>query len=393
MIEFSPPDIGALEIEEVCGALRSGWITTGERVERFERRIAEYTGAQGAVCMSSATAALEMTLRMLGIGEGDEVIVPAYTYTATAAAVLHTGAVPVMADCAPGSYLISPEHIAALLNVRTKAVIPADIGGAVCDYDAIYRALGSHGGFEPKNELQSLFGRPAVIADAAHSFGSRKNDRESGWFADFTCFSFHAVKNLTTAEGGCVVWRGMDGLDAERIRSSLRLLTLHGQTRGAKEKTDGRWEYDIVLPGWKCNMTDIQASLGLAQLERYNSLLRKRRRLSDVYDAVIAGRIPVLEHSGEGFEYNRHLYMASLPEEVSRDGIIDAMRECGISCNVHFKPLPLLSAYRRLGYDHRSVPNAVARYNRELSLPLHTKMSESDAEYAAKALCGLVLGG
>ncbi len=393
MIEFSPPDIGSQEIEEVCAALRSGWITTGERVLEFERRIAGRTGASGAVCMSSATAALELTLRMLGIGEGDEVIIPAYTYTATAAAVLHTGARPVLADCAEDSYLISPERVAALLTERTRAVIPVDVGGAVCDYDAIYRVLGAQGGFEAHGELQEALGRPAVIADAAHSFGSRKNGHESGWFADFTCFSFHAVKNLTTAEGGCVVWREREGLETERLRRNFRLLSLHGQTRDAREKTSGGWEYDVVLPGWKCNMTDIQAAMGLAQLERYNGLLRLRRRLADVYDAVIDGRMPVLRHSGEGFEYNRHLYMASLPENVRRDDVIAAMRERGVVCNVHFKPLPLLSAYRRLGYDARGVPNAVGRYRREISLPIHTRMTETDAEYAAKALCGLVFGG
>ena len=393
MIEFSPPDIGAREIEEVCAALRSGWITTGERVRRFEQKITEYTGAAGAFCMSSATAALETTLRLLGIGEGDEVIIPAYTYTATAAAVLHTGAKPVMADCARGSCLISPERIAELLTENTRAVIPVDIGGALCDYDAIYRVLGARSGFEPKSELQEAFGRPVVVADAAHSFGSRKNGRESGWFADFSCFSFHAVKNLTTAEGGCVVWRGREGLEPDRLHGNFRLLTLHGQTRDAREKTDGGWEYDVLLPGWKYNMTDLQAALGLAQLDRYNGLLRRRRLLADVYDAVLGGRMGVLEHSGEGFEYNRHLYMASLPEGVSRDKLIGAMRERGVVCNVHFKPLPLLSAYRRLGYDARAVPNAVGLYLRELSLPIHTKMTESDAEYAAKTLCGLVFGG
>ncbi|MBQ9939492.1 MAG: DegT/DnrJ/EryC1/StrS family aminotransferase [Oscillospiraceae bacterium] len=389
MIEFSPPDITEKEIEEVCGVLRSGWITTGAKTAGFEEKIAAYIGCSRGVCTSSATTALELVLQRLGIGVGDEVIIPAYTYTATAAAVLHTGAVPVIADVGENGYNITAESIADLLTERTAAVIAVDIGGVMCDYSALRKILVQNRVQNAKNnDIMELYGRPILIADGAHSFGSASDGKISGNGADITCFSFHAVKNLTTAEGGCIVWREKENLDSEKLRRELKTMSLHGQTKDAGEKSAlGGWEYDILLPGWKCNMTDIQAAIGIAQLERYGEMLQKRKKICQIYDSVFAGRVETLPHSGENFESNRHLYMVNVGgDEARRNGIVQAMAERGVCCNVHFKPLPLLTAYKNLGFSEDACPNAIRRYCGEISLPIHGKMTEEDAQYVAETL-------
>ena len=389
MIEFSPPDITGKEIDSVCRVLRSGWITTGAKTAEFEEKTAAKAGCKKAVCVSSATAALELILRRLGIGAGDEVIIPAYTYTATAAAVIHTGANPVFADIGENGYNITAENVEPLITEHTAAVIGVDIGGVMCDYSSLRKILEKNSRQKPQNsDIIDLYGRAVLIADAAHSFGSRFGDDFSGSAADFTCFSFHAVKNLTTAEGGCITWREKSGLDSARLHKELKVMSLHGQTKDAKEKTEcGNWEYDVVLPGWKCNMTDVQAAMGVAQLERYGELLKKRERICRIYDGVFKGRVEHLIHSGDGFESNRHLYMVNIGgDSARRNRIIKAMAERGVCCNVHFKPLPMLTAYKKLGFSEDACPNAIRRYCGEISLPMHTKMDEKDALYVAESL-------
>jgi len=394
MIKFSPPDITEKEREAVCNVLRSGWITTGEKTAEFENKISQQTGCPKAVCLSSATAALEMVLRRLEIGVGDEVILPAYTYTATAAAVLHTGAVPVMADTQAAGYHIDPEEIARRLTSRTAAVIAVDIGGVMCDYDAIREILEQAGGKKNESrELLRLFGRPILIADAAHSFGSVYRNRKSGMAADFSCFSCHAVKNLTSAEGGCIVWQKKEGLDDERLYCEFRTMSLHGQTKDAKTKAEsGNWEYDIVYPGWKCNMTDVHAAIGAAQLERYSGMLEKKKKICEIYDGVFEGKLGRLRHGGADFESNRHLYMINLTgmcekTEERRNRLAERLFGKGICCNVHFKPLPLLTAYRSLGYTMETLPHSLQSYEGELTLPLHTQLSEQEAYYVAETVC------
>jgi len=385
-IPFSPPDITEAEIAEVAEALRSGWITTGPRTKEFERRIASYCGTGKAVCLNSATACMELALRQLGIGPGDEVITTAYTYTASASVVCHVGAKVVLVDTAPDSFEMDYDRLADAITERTKAVIPVDLGGIVCDYDRVYAAVESKRAlFRPANELQKTFGRVIVLADAAHAFGAQRHGRRCGSIADFTSFSFHAVKNLTTAEGGALTWRPIAGVDDEWLYKQFQLLSLHGQSKDALAKTQlGAWEYDIVSPAYKCNMTDIMAGLGLAQLERYPAMLERRRRIIGRYDEALAGcGVQVLYHYGADHASSGHLYLVRLlgRDVAERNDAIVRMAERGIACNVHYKPLPMMTAYKALGFDIADYPNAYDQYRNEVTLPLHTRLSDEDVEY------------
>ena len=370
----------------VAEVLGSGWITTGPKTKEFEHLIAMCCGTQRAVCLNSATACMEMALRVLGIGPGDEVIVPAYTYTATASSVCHVGARPVMVDCAPGSYEMDYARVAEAITERTKAVMPVDLGGVVCDYDRIYEAVESKKAlFRPANDIQKAYGRPAVIADAAHAFGARRHGTMCGSIADFTSFSFHAVKNLTTAEGGALTWRSHEGLDDDAVYKQIQLLSLHGQSKDALAKTQlGAWEYDIVAPYYKCNMTDIMAGIGLAQLKRYPELLHRRRQIIEAYDDRLKDYdVEVLNHFGPDHSSSGHLYLVRLlGKDVDyRNDVIVMMAERGIACNVHYKPLPMMTAYKALGYDIKDFPNAYDQYRCEVTLPLHTHLSDEDVQY------------
>lgn len=390
-IPFSPPDITEMEINEVVDTLKSGWITTGPKTKLFERKIAEYTNTSRAVCLNSATAAMELTLRLLGIGEGDEVITSAYTYTASASVIHHVGAKIVLVDAAKDSYQMDYEKLEQVITERTKAIIPVDIAGVMCDYDRIFEIVEKKRHlFKPRNKFQDKIGRVVVLADAAHSFGSTYKGRKSGEIADFTCFSFHAVKNLTTAEGGAVTWRDISGIDNEEIYKQFMLLSLHGQSKDALAKAKiGGWEYDIVFPGYKCNMTDIMASLGLSQLQRYPTLLKRRREIIKLYNHGLKGcNVDILEHFGNEYSSNGHLYMVRLlgKNEADRNNVIIQMAQKGIATNVHFKPLPLLTAYKNMGFDIEDYPNAYAQYANEITLPLHTMLSNEDVKYICKSL-------
>lgn len=390
-IPFSPPDITEMEINEVVDTLKSGWITTGPKTKLFERKIAEYTNTSRAVCLNSATAAMELTLRLLGIGEGDEVITSAYTYTASASVIHHVGAKIVLVDTAKDSYQMDYEQLEKVITERTKAIIPVDIAGVMCDYDRIFEIVEKKRHlFKPRNKFQDKIGRVVVLADAAHSFGSTYKGRKSGEIADFTCFSFHAVKNLTTAEGGAVTWRDISGIDNEEIYKQFMFLSLHGQSKDALAKAKiGGWEYDIVFPGYKCNMTDIMASLGLSQLQRYPTLLKRRREIIKLYNHGLKGcNVDILEHFGNEYSSNGHLYMVRLlgKNEADRNNVIIQMAQKGIATNVHFKPLPLLTAYKNMGFDIEDYPNAYAQYANEITLPLHTMLSNEDVKYICKSL-------
>ena len=390
-IPFSPPDITEEEIQEVCEALRSGWITTGPRTKEFERQIAAYCGTDRAVCLNSATACLEMTLRILGIGPGDEVITSAYTYTASASPVCHVGAKLVLVDTLPGSYEMDPEKLAAAITERTKAVIPVDIAGILADYDTIYSIVESKKAlFIPANDLQKKIGRVAVVADGAHSIGAKRNGKRSGAFADFTTFSFHAVKNLTTAEGGAATWNPALGLDDEAIYKQYMLLSLHGQNKDALAKTKpGAWEYDIVAPLYKCNMTDIMAAIGLVQLRRYPELLEKRYALVRLYNELLKDcGVEMASHFREGEVSSCHLYLTRLTGKTMarRNEIIEKMAEQGVATNVHYKPLPLLTAYKDLGFASKDYPNACAQFENEITLPLYSTLTEEDVRYVCKTL-------
>ena len=390
-IPFSPPDITEEEIQEVCEALRSGWITTGPRTKEFERQIAAYCGTDRAVCLNSATACLEMTLRILGIGPGDEVITSAYTYTASASPVCHVGAKLVLVDTLPGSYEMDPEKLAAAITERTKAVIPVDLGGILADYDTIYSVVESKKAlFIPANDLQKKIGRVAVVADGAHSIGAKRNGKRSGAFADFTTFSFHAVKNLTTAEGGAATWNPALGLDDEAIYKQYMLLSLHGQNKDALAKTKpGAWEYDIVAPLYKCNMTDIMAAIGLVQLRRYPELLEKRYALVRLYNELLADcGVEHAPHFREDEVSSCHLYLTRLTGKTmaQRNAIIEKMAEQGVATNVHYKPLPLLTAYKDLGFASKDYPNACAQFENEITLPLYSTLTEEDVRYVCKTL-------
>ncbi|PNT91685.1 DegT/DnrJ/EryC1/StrS family aminotransferase [Clostridium thermosuccinogenes] len=390
-IQFSPPDITDEEIEEVIKVMKSGWITTGPRTKEFERKIAEYVGVNKAVCLNSATAAMELTLRILGIGPGDEVITSVYTYTASASVIDHVGAKIVLVDTAPGSFEMDYSKLADSITEKTKAIIPVDIAGKMCDYDTIYEVVESKKKlFKANNELQKLFNRVIIIADAAHAFGAERKGLKCGQAADFTTFSFHAVKNLTTAEGGAVVWKNDLGLDDEWLYKQFMLYSLHGQSKDALAKTQkGAWEYDIVYLAYKCNMTDILAGFGLIQLSRYDGLLKRRKEIIEIYNkALLPLGIQSLEHYGDDFASTGHLYLARIPgiDEVERNDIIAKMAEAGVACNVHYKPLPMLTAYKNLGFDIKNYPNAYDMYKNEITLPLHTLLSDEDVEYVCKCL-------
>ncbi len=390
-IPFSPPDISEQEIEEVVAALKSGWITTGPRTKEFESKITEYCGSDKTVCLSSATSALEMTLRVLGIGEGDEVIVPAYTYTASCSVICHVGATPVMVDSQTDRQEMDYSKLSDAITDKTKAIIPVDIAGILCDYDKIYEIIESKKDlFKPSNELQEAFGRIIIVADSAHGFGAVKNGQKSGSLADFSCFSFHAVKNLTTAEGGAVTWKGHENVDSEKLYKKYQIYSLHGQTKDALEKTQkGSWEYDILIPAYKCNMTDIQAGIGLGQLSRYDSMLARRHEIIRRYDEGFKGsKVITPVHFTEDSASSGHLYLARLDglSLEDRNEVIIKMEETGISTNVHYKPLPLLTAYKNLGFDIADYPNAYHLFENEISLPIYSTLTDEEVDYIIKNL-------
>ena len=385
-IPFSPPDMSEAEINEVAEALRSGWITTGPKTKEFERLIAMCCQTDQAVCLNSATACMELILRVLGVGQGDEVITPAYTYTATASVTCHVGAKVVMVDTAPDSFEMDYDKLADAITEKTKVVLPVDLAGVVCDYDKIFAAVESKKHlFSPANDIQKAYGRVIVLADAAHAFGAKWHGKMCGEIADFTSFSFHAVKNLTTAEGGALTWRNHDGVDNESLYKQFQLLSLHGQNKDALAKTRlGAWEYDIVAPYYKCNMTDVMAGIGLAQLKRYPEMLYRRRQIIERYNEGLRGcDVQVLDHFGDDHSSSGHLYLVRLlGEDVEyRNVVIEQMAERGIACNVHYKPLPIMTAYKNLGFDIANYPNAYNQYHNEITLPLHTSLTDEDVEY------------
>lgn len=385
-IPFSPPDMSEAEINEVAEALRSGWITTGPKTKEFERLIALCCQTEQAVCLNSATACMELILRVLDVGPGDEVITSAYTYTATASVTCHVGAKVVMVDTAPDSFEMDYDKLADAITERTKVVLPVDLAGVVCDYDKIFAAVESKKHlFSPANDIQKAYGRVIVLADAAHAFGAKWHGKMCGEIADFTSFSFHAVKNLTTAEGGALTWRNHDGVDNESLYKQFQLLSLHGQNKDALAKTRlGAWEYDIVAPYYKCNMTDVMAGIGLAQLKRYPEMLYRRRQIIERYNEGLKGRdVQVLDHFGDDHSSSGHLYLVRLlGEDVEyRNAVIERMAERGIACNVHYKPLPMMTAYKNLGFDIVDYPNAYNQYHNEITLPLHTSLTDEDVEY------------
>ena len=385
-ISFSPPDITEQEIQEVAEALRSGWITTGPRTKEFERLIAEYCHTEKAVCLNSATACMELILHLLGVGPGDEVITSAYTYTATASVTCHVGAKVVMVDTAPDSFEMDYDKLAEAITPRTKVIIPVDLAGVVCNYDKIFEIVNAKKAlFVAANPIQKAFGRVVVLADAAHAFGAQRHGRMCGEIADFTSFSFHAVKNLTTAEGGALTWRNIPGIDNEWIYKQFMLLSLHGQNKDALAKTQlGSWEYDIVSPAYKCNMTDVVAAIGLIQFKRYPSILERRKILIERYDKAFSlYNVQVLYHFSETHNSSGHLYLVRLlgKDEAYRNKVIEAMAESGIACNVHYKPLPMMTAYKQLGFDIANFPQAFNQYRNEITLPLHTCLTDEEQTY------------
>lgn len=400
-IPFSPPDIGELEIEEVIAAMRSGWITTGPRTKELEKRLAVYCHTDKVVCLNSATAAEELNLRLLGIGEGDEVIVPAYTYTASASAAIHVGAKVVFVDSQPDCVEMDYDKLEAEINEKTKAIIAVDLGGIICDYDRIYQAVENKkhlfvpgGNNELGSKIQKKLGRVAVLADCAHALGAERKGKMAGAIADFTSFSFHAVKNFTTAEGGAATWKTIDGINNEEIYRQFQLYSLHGQSKDALAKTvKGSWEYDVIGSWYKCNMTDITAAIGLRQLDRYPSLLKRRQEIIEKYDKMCdnLGLIH-LSHYGEDYASSGHLYLVRIPNisDEQRREIITKMAEKGVSCNVHYKPLPMMTAYKNLGWNIKDFPNAYRLYENEITLPLHTKLSDEDVAYVVDVFSEIV---
>ncbi len=386
VIPFSPPDITEKEIENVISSLKSGWITTGPKTKEFEKKISEYCNTEKTVCLNSATAAMELTLRVLGVEEGDEVIVPAYTYTATCSVICHVGATPVMVDIQKDSLEMDYCALEKAVTKKTKVIIPVDIAGILCDYEKIFEIVNRKKDlFNPKNDIQSKFGRIIVMADCAHGFGATRDNKKAGEFADFTSFSFHAVKNLTTAEGGAVTWKNVEGIDNEEIYKNYQLLSLHGQTKDALAKNKlGAWEYDIVLPAYKCNMTDIQAAIGLVQLERYPDMLKRRYEIIRKYDEAFKNtKIEVLKHLEENTYSSGHLYITRIKgiDTEKRNEIIVKMAERGIATNVHYKPLPMLTAYKNLGFNIENYPNAYDYYKNEITLPLYSILSDEAVDY------------
>lgn len=385
-IPFSPPDITTAEADEVREALLSGWITTGPRTKELERQIAAFCNVNKAVCLNSATACLEMALRILGVGLGDEVITSAYTYTASASVICHVGATPVLVDTGKDSFEMDYDKLANAVTEKTKAVIPVDLGGIPCDYDRIFDIVESKKAlFSPKTDIQKAIGRVAIVADAAHAFGARWHGKMVGSIADFTSFSFHAVKNFTTAEGGALTWRDIEGIDNDHIYKELQLLSLHGQSKDALAKTQlGAWEYDIISPAYKCNMTDIMAAIGLVQMKRYPTLLERRKQIIGMYNDALKGcNVQVLNHYTDEHTSSGHLYLVRLLGKDSeyRNNVITEMARRDIACNVHYKPLPMMTAYKALGFDIKDYPNAYAQFCNEITLPLHTKLTDEMAGY------------
>lgn len=397
-VPFSPPDMSELEVNEVCEAIRSGWITTGPRTKEFERKIADYCHTEKAVCLNSATACMELVLRLLEVGPGDEVITCAYTYTATASVTCHVGAKVVMVDTAPDSFEMDYSKLADAITERTKVIIPVDLAGVVCDYDKVFAAVESKRHlFRPANDLQRAFGRVVVLADAAHAFGAQRKGKMCGEIADFTSFSFHAVKNLTTAEGGAVTWRNIEGVDNEWIYKQFQLLSLHGQNKDALAKTQlGAWEYDIVSPAFKCNMTDIMAAIGLKQFERYPQMLARRREIIERYNAALKDlNVEVLDHYGDDHASSGHLYFVRLlgKDVEYRNEVIIEMARREIACNVHYKPLPMMTAYKNLGFDIADYPNAYDHYRNEVTLPLNTCMTDEQVDYVIENFVEIISNG
>lgn len=396
-IPFSPPDINEAEIQEVISALKSGWITTGPKTKEFERQIKEYIGVDGCACLNSATAAMELTLRLLGIGPGDEVVTSSYTYTATASVIDHVGANIVLVDTAKDSFEMDYDKLRDAITEKTKVIMPVDIAGKLCDYDKIYGIINEKKSiFKPRTKLQSAIGRITVLADSAHGFGAQRKGLKTGEYADFTSFSFHAVKNLTTAEGGAVVWKSIDGIDDEWIYNQYMLASLHGQSKDALAKTKlGAWEYDILYPAYKCNMTDINAAIGLKQLERYDALLDRRREIIEKYDKAFldAGLMP-LRHFDDESRSSGHLYLLRIPnfKAEDRNRLITKLAEQGIATNVHYKPLPMMTAYQNLGFDIKDYPNAYAMYENEITLPLHTKLSDDEVDFVIENVLRILKG-
>ncbi|MDO4634835.1 MAG: DegT/DnrJ/EryC1/StrS family aminotransferase [Streptococcus sp.] len=394
-IPFSPPDISDLEIKEVIETLKSGWITTGPKVKLLEERLSNFTGTPKTVCLNSATAALELILRVLGIGEGDEVIVPAMTYTVSCSVITHVGATPVIVDIQNNSFEMNYELLEDAITERTKAIIPVELAGIVCDYEKIFKIVKQQQHlFRPNSDLQKIFNRIIVISDSAHALGAKYKGVNAGNIADFSSFSFHAVKNFTTAEGGSVTWKYREDLDDEYLYKQFQILSLHGQTKDALEKNKlGSWEYDIVIPAYKCNMTDIMASIGLAQLKRYPDLLKRRQEIIERYNKGFEGSaVRQLNHFTNDCHSSGHLYITHVDgiDLEKRNDIIQKMAELGVACNVHYKPLPLLTAYKNLGFDIGNYPNAYAYYTNEITLPLHTKLSDEEVEYVISSLLGIV---
>lgn len=385
-IAFSPPDITEAEIQEVAEALRSGWITTGPRTKQLEKNIASYVGVSSCVCLSSQTACAEMALRILGIQPGDEVITSAYTYTASASVIDHIGAKIVLVDTQKDSYEMDYDALEAAITERTKAIVPVDLAGIPCDYDRLFEIVESKKPlFKPNGELQTALGRVAIMADTAHSLGAVRKGKKTGAIADFSSFSFHAVKNMTTAEGGALTWREIPGVDNEALYRQLQLLSLHGQSKDALAKTQlGAWEYDIIGTWYKCNMTDIAAAIGLKQLERYPQLLSRRKQIVEQYDRALRPlRVETLSHYTEEVMSSGHLYLTRIPHITGeqRNEIIIKMAEQGVATNVHYKPLPMHTAYKKLGFDIKDFPNAYAHFINEITLPLHTCLTDEDVEY------------
>ena len=385
-IPFSPPDMTEAEVKEVAQAILSGWITTGPRTKELERQIAAYIGTNKAVCLNSQTACAEMALRLLGIGEGDEVIVPAYTYTASASIVCHVGATLVFADVQSNSLEMDYAQVEQLITPRTKAIIPVDLAGIPCDYERLLQIVEKKRSiYQPANDIQQALGRIAICADAAHAFGAEWQGKKVGAIADFTAFSFHAVKNLTTAEGGALTWRSIPGISDDELYRMVQLFSLHGQSKDALAKTKlGAWEYDIVGPWYKCNMTDIMAAMGLVQMKRYPDMLLRRKAIIERYDkALKAAGIEVLEHYNDNHQSSGHLYITRVPNisTEQRQEIIEKMAEEGIATNVHYKPLPMMTAYKNMGFDIKNYPNAYAHFANEITLPLHTRLTDEEVDY------------
>lgn len=394
-IPFSPPDITEKEIEQVVDALKSGWITTGPKTKLLEKKVANLCDTTRAVCLGSQTACAETTLRLLGIGEGDEVITSAYTYTASASVVCHVGAKLVIVDTQEESYEMDYDKLAGAITEKTKVIIPVDLGGVPCQYDKILSIVESKKDlFRPDNDIQKAIGRVIVMADAAHALGARWKDKSLGSIADFTNFSFHAVKNFTTAEGGAVTWRDIDGIDSEDIYRKYQLLSLHGQSKDALAKTQlGAWEYDIIGPWYKCNMTDVLAGIGLAQMDRYANLLERRKEIIRRYDEAFKPLgIEVLNHYTDEHKSSGHLYLTRIPQITleQRDEIIVKMAENGVACNVHYKPLPMMTAYKNMGFDVKDYPNAYKRFENEITLPLHTKLTDEEVDYVIEQYSRIV---